>query len=104
MPLYQYVCQDCKNKWEELWSSFNEADELEPLLKCPTCQSVNKLRELGSPGVNFKGGGWTPKNNNNRNYDSSQGLIDHAKALKEEAKQLKPDDLFNGIPKPKDLG
>lgn len=102
MPLYEYKCEDCQHKWEEFWSSFKEAEELEPFLKCPKCQSSIVNRLLGAPMTNFKGEGWTARNPN-RNYDSSQGLRDHAKSLKEEANQLKSNDLFN-TPKPKDLG
>ncbi|MEA4812922.1 MAG: zinc ribbon domain-containing protein [Anaerolineaceae bacterium] len=42
MPLYEYLCQDCQKKFEEL-RSFSSADEARP---CPRCGSLHNTRQL----------------------------------------------------------
>lgn len=52
MPLYEYQCEDCAHRFEEL-QKFSDA----PLTTCPECRGpVRKL--LSSPAIQFKGTGW----------------------------------------------
>jgi len=54
MPTYEYVCDGCQHKFDEL-QSFSDA----PLKKCPACKK-SKLRRLFGTGaaVLFKGSGF----------------------------------------------
>ena len=54
MPTYEYVCEACGHKFDEI-QSFSEA----PLKKCPECKK-NKLRRLfgTGAGIIFKGSGF----------------------------------------------
>ncbi|MEM9554529.1 MAG: FmdB family zinc ribbon protein [Acidobacteriota bacterium] len=52
MPLYEYQCQECGTKIEELQRI---ADP--PLTECSVCGGLLK-RLISSPAVQFKGSGW----------------------------------------------
>jgi putative FmdB family regulatory protein len=57
MPLYEYLCKDCQQRYEEL-RSFSTADEPRP---CPHCGSLNGVRQLSrvnaiSDGKNLNSG------------------------------------------------
>lgn len=52
MPLYEYQCKKCRNKFEKI-QKFSDP----PVKKCPQCGGpVEKL--LSAPAVQFKGTGW----------------------------------------------
>jgi putative FmdB family regulatory protein len=52
MPLYEYQCQVCENRFE-LIQKFSDP----PAENCPVCGgAVRKL--LSSPAIQFKGSGW----------------------------------------------
>jgi len=53
MPLYEYECDACGNRFERI-RKFSDP----PLDECPKCgaKSVHKL--LSSPAIQFKGTGW----------------------------------------------
>ncbi len=53
MPMYEYTCDDCGERFEQ-WQSFQD----EPIQVCPNCgkRSVRKL--FSSTGIIFKGSGW----------------------------------------------
>ena len=52
MPLYEYQCEACANRFEKI-VKFSDP----PLEACPTCGgAVQKL--LSSPAFQFKGSGW----------------------------------------------
>ena len=52
MPLYEYQCDACSNRFERI-RKFSDP----PLETCPTCGgTVRKL--LSSPAIQFKGSGW----------------------------------------------
>ena len=52
MPLYEYECESCSNRFERI-QKFSD-----PLVEtCPSCGGpVRKL--LSSPAIQFKGSGW----------------------------------------------
>ena len=52
MPLYEYQCESCSNRFERI-QKFSD-----PLIEtCPSCGgTVRKL--LSSPAIQFKGSGW----------------------------------------------
>jgi putative FmdB family regulatory protein len=52
MPLYEYECEACGHRFEQI-QSFSDP----PVEKCPVCGgSVRKL--LSTPAIQFKGSGW----------------------------------------------
>jgi len=48
MPIYEFICQDCKNVFELL--SIKKGDLVE--IKCPTCESGNLERVMSKVTVN----------------------------------------------------
>jgi putative FmdB family regulatory protein len=53
MPIYEYVCKDCKNHFEVLTTSSGNA---EPVL-CPACQSTDVRKEMSSSCLRMGSGG-----------------------------------------------
>jgi len=52
MPLYEYQCQLCSHRFEQI-QKFSDP----PITECPKCGGpVEKL--LSSPAIQFKGSGW----------------------------------------------
>ncbi len=52
MPLYEYQCESCSNRFERI-QKFSDP----PIETCPSCGGpVRKL--LSSPAIQFKGSGW----------------------------------------------
>jgi putative FmdB family regulatory protein len=52
MPLYEYACDACGNRFERI-QKFSDP----PVETCPKCEGrVRKL--LSSPAIQFKGSGW----------------------------------------------
>jgi putative FmdB family regulatory protein len=53
MPIYEYQCEACEHKFEQI-QKFSD----EPLTKCPECKE-KKLKKLVSVGsFHLKGAGW----------------------------------------------
>lgn len=52
MPLYEYQCESCEQRFERI-QKFSDP----PVATCPSCSGpVKKL--LSSPAIQFKGSGW----------------------------------------------
>lgn len=54
MPLREYNCKSCNNRWEII-QGHHEADPTH----CPKCNSTSVDRMLGAPSFHFKGSGWS---------------------------------------------
>ncbi len=67
MPTYDYVCEGCGHRFEEM-QSFSA----EPLKLCPAC-GTEKLRRLFGTGaaILFKGGGFYETDYRSESYKSS---------------------------------
>ncbi len=52
MPLYEYECFVCRQRFERI-----QKVSAEPVTVCPTCGGAVR-RLLGSPALQFKGSGW----------------------------------------------
>ena len=67
MPTYEYECDACKHRFEEL-QSFSEA----PLKKCPECKK-NKLQRLIGTGaaILFKGSGFYQTDYRSESYKNA---------------------------------
>ena len=53
MPLYEYLCSNCKHQDDVLGKS-----SVEPLLNCPTCNNKTFQRQVSAPHFKLKGTGW----------------------------------------------
>jgi putative FmdB family regulatory protein len=83
MPTYEYQCDACDHRFDEM-QSFSEP----PLTKCPAC-GKKKLRRLFGTGaaVLFKGSGFYETDYRSESYKSGQ---------KAEADAAKPAEANNG--------
>jgi putative FmdB family regulatory protein len=52
MPLYEYECDSCGNRFERI-QKFSDP----PIDKCPQCGGVVR-KLISSPAIQFKGSGW----------------------------------------------
>lgn len=68
MPIYEFICQECKNIFELL--AIKEGDLVE--IKCPTCDSDNLERVLSKVTVT-SGGNSGKKQNPVENRSCSSG-------------------------------
>jgi putative FmdB family regulatory protein len=53
MPLYEYECKECGNRFEQI-QKFSDP----PLEVCPRCGEPALHKLLSSPAIQFKGTGW----------------------------------------------
>lgn len=63
MPTYDYLCDKCGHKFEELQKMTDK-----PLKKCPQCNKHSLVRQISSGiGVIFKGSGFYQTDYKNKN-------------------------------------
>jgi putative FmdB family regulatory protein len=78
MPTYEYECQACKKRFEEL-QSFSDA----PLKKCPSCKKKKLQRLIGAgAAIIFKGSGFYETDYRSESYKSA-AKADEAKPTTE---------------------
>lgn len=54
MPIYEYSCQDCGERFDQL-----QKMEAAPPPACPSCKASGKLvRSLSAPAIRLAGTGW----------------------------------------------
>lgn len=53
MPVYQYECVNCGNRYDVFYTRIGVVAEEEPKERCPRCQSIDKER-LVSTGTTFQ--------------------------------------------------
>jgi putative FmdB family regulatory protein len=53
MPLYEYQCESCNNRFERI-QKFSDP----PIETCPACGKGPVRKLLSSPAIQFKGSGW----------------------------------------------
>ena len=53
MPLYEYECSACGNRFEQI-QKFSD----EPVEVCPKCGKKTVQKLVSSPAIQFKGSGW----------------------------------------------
>jgi putative FmdB family regulatory protein len=54
MPLYEYQCESCHNRFEKIQKSFSDP----PVETCPKCGKGPVRKLISSPAIQFKGTGW----------------------------------------------
>lgn len=87
MPTYDYVCDGCDHRFEEI-QSFSA----EPLKRCPSC-GEDKLRRLFGTGaaILFKGGGFYETDYRSESYKSkAKAESDASKPAEKPASTEKP--------------
>ena len=72
MPIYEYECRECRQRFEKL-QSIND----EPIRVCPNCGGETR-RVLQPVGVIFKGSGWYITDSR-KNTNSAAPATDSAK-------------------------
>ena len=53
MPLYEYECEECGFKFEQLQKMTDEA-----LVECPKCAKKSLRKLISATGFQLKGNGW----------------------------------------------
>jgi putative FmdB family regulatory protein len=54
MPLYEYQCDACENRFERIHQKFSDP----PVDTCPRCGKGPVRKLISSPAIQFKGSGW----------------------------------------------
>jgi putative FmdB family regulatory protein len=85
MPTYDYVCEACKNTWEEFKSMTAPVTK-----KCPKC-GKSKARRLIGPGAGiiFKGSGFYQTDYRSDNYKKSADADSKASSSSETKSESK---------------
>ncbi len=82
MPLYEYECQACHHRFEQI-QRFSD-----PLVKiCPKCGRKKVKKLLSSPAIQFKGSGFYITDYQRKG--SSSSLPDHSESDKKKDKEDK---------------
>ena len=76
MPVYEYECKECGNRFEKM-----QPITADPLKECPHCGKSALRRVFHPVGVIFKGSGWYITDNRNSSKNStSASSSDSSKA------------------------
>jgi len=67
MPIYNFLCLDCKKEYEKLVKSFDATEKYEGVL-CPFCNSANKEKRVSSFAFTFANPEGTDKWNASHDY------------------------------------
>ena len=84
MPVYEYECKDCGNRFEKM-----QPITADPLRECPVCGQEALRRVFQPVGVIFKGSGWyitDSRKNNSSSSTDTKGSDKPASTEKPEAK------------------
>ena len=94
MPLYEYECQACHHRFEQI-QRFSD-----PLVRqCPKCGRKKVKKLPSSPAIQFKGSGWYITDYQRK--ASSSSLPDHSESDKTKDKESKEADKPAKEPKAK---
>jgi putative FmdB family regulatory protein len=109
MPIYEYICENCKEELEVIQKISDE-----PLTECPSCKNKSLKKKTSMSAFHLKGGGWykdgygnsnsngstnsSSNGNSKAKTDSSQKKDSSTKAANSETKPAKP---VNTTPKSK---
>ena len=86
MPVYEYECKECKNRFEKMQPITSD-----PLKECPNC-GQNALRRVFQPvGVIFKGSGWYITDNRNSSNNSPKETKGSDKPASTDKPESKPE-------------
>ena len=94
MPIYEYQCEDCTDRFEVKQSMKDD-----PLTTCPRCgKRVQRL--ISSPAIMFKGSGWYVTDYSDKMKPSSDSEVpapaDWGKE-RDGARHVRPDDAYGSL-------
>jgi putative FmdB family regulatory protein len=92
MPLYEYECESCHNRFERIQKSFSDP----PIETCPACGKGPVKKLISSPAIQFKGTGWyitdyAKKSSSDGGSAGSKGPGDKKSESKSESGEKKPE-------------
>tara|TARA_B100000424_G_scaffold45787_1_gene31588 strand:+ start:442 stop:714 length:273 start_codon:yes stop_codon:yes gene_type:complete len=85
MPTYDYICDECKKRFE-----YFQSMSADPLTDCPECKK-NSLRRIisGGTGLIFKGSGYYLTDYKDKKTDKFEKKDNTIKKVKKSSKQKK---------------
>ncbi len=95
MPLYEYECQVCGERFERI-----QRVDAEPVTSCPSCGgAVHRL--MGVPALQFKGSGWYVTDYAKGNgRSSSNESTEKASSVEESSSEASNSKAGDGTTKP----
>ncbi len=66
MPIYEYICESCKEELEIIQKISDE-----PLTECPSCKNRSLKKKTSMSAFHLKGGGWYKDGYGNSNSKGS---------------------------------
>ncbi len=94
MPLYEYECQACHHRFEQIQTLSD------PIVKkCPRCGKKKVRKLLSSPAIQFKGSGFYI--NDYQRKGSTASPPDHSESDKKKEKEAKEPEKTDKVQKPK---
>jgi putative FmdB family regulatory protein len=106
MPLYEYQCHTCGQRFE-LIQKFSDP----PVAQCPSCGADTVEKQISSPAIQFKGSGWyvtdyARKDQTAGKAEKADGAKEPGESAKEskesskETKEARASDRKEGAAKP----
>lgn len=87
MPTYDYICEACKNAWEEF-----QPITAKPTKKCPKCGKAKAKRQIGpGAGIIFKGSGFYQTDYRSDSYKKSADADSKSSSSSETKSESKSD-------------
>jgi putative FmdB family regulatory protein len=85
MPIYEFECADCGNRFDRL----QKLSDPDPTV-CPTCGAERVSRRLTAPAFRLSGSGWY-ETDFKKDGDKKRNLADKSEASKSSADSTKSD-------------
>lgn len=85
MPLYEYRCTTCGNRFERIQSFSAEPEKV-----CPKCGNATLVRPLTAPRFQFKGAGWYVNDYAPKSSESSSESTEAKPAAESKPAESKP--------------
>ena len=70
MPIYEYICLDCDNRFDRLWPTMAAAQDRQPA--CPACSSASTKQAVSRVAVLGELGGLTPREESASSAESAR--------------------------------
>ena len=70
MPIYEYICLDCDNRFDRLWPTVASAQDRQPA--CPACSSPSTKQAVSRVAVLGELGGLTPQEESASSAESAR--------------------------------
>ena len=70
MPIYEYICLECDNRFDRLWPTMASAHDQQPA--CPACASASTKQTVSRVAVLGELGGLTPQEESASSAESAK--------------------------------